>query len=394
MPLPDFPPVRFLGSSFLGEVTLRDLDPETVIPLERPGGDKASFFPLLTYFQGIEKVIRKSEGAALLTALESRLGRPAVLSGVHEIRIYSEKHGSDYHPAKIEVQLRDLILPFVMNVALTERGRWVLDSEFQVLDGLKRKYRLPYLPTAYFMEETPASSGPEGAPPLRMVLADWLEGFYEFHLSVDPADGSQKLVLWDTAEQNRYLPAGAADQIYREVSRILTSYYDLRTFSQIYPWHLAAGDFIAKFEFDRVAVRLVAARRYGPLIGPPDLPPEEALLFFLLNLSIRIRLDRLDGVGDLSWADEGCLQPSFEGFFQALAEKEHSGEITPGFLTGFRNYLKSLSLEELDVWLGALLDSTDPSTPDQAVLKRHLDRHRKQFFLLTNRPVSDYRTLI
>jgi hypothetical protein len=244
------------------------------------------------------------------------------------------------------------------------------------------------------MEETSASWGPDARWPVQMYLADWLEGFYEFHLSRDPADGNRKLVLWDTAAHNHFLPTGAAHQIYREMARILTSYYDPCTFSQIYPWHLASGDFIAKLEAEGVDVRLVAARQYGPLIGPPDLPPEEALLFFLINFSIRIRLDRLDGVGDLSWADEGCLLPAFEGFFTALAEKERTGEIAPGFCTAFGNYLKSLSLEELDVRLEALLDSTDPATPEQALLKRHLARHRKQFFLLTNRPVSDYRTLL
>lgn len=390
----DFPPVRFLGSSFLGEVSLQDLEPETAIPLARPGGEKASFFRLSTYFQGIEQVLRKKEGASLLAALHTRLGRPSTLSDIREIRIFSEKHGSDYHPAKIEVQLRELVVPFVMNVALTDRGRQVLANEFKVLGTLGRSHRPSYLPPVHFLDRTPPGFGPQGTSVLSMYLADWLEGFFEFHLSIDPADGRQKLVLWDTAGHNHYLPSGAADQIYREVSRILTSYYDPITFSQVYPWHLAAGDFIAKFETVRVDVRLVAARQYGPLIGPPDLPPEEALFFFLLNLSVRIRLDRLDGTGDLAWADEGCLLPAFDGFFSTLAEKEQTGQIVQGFWTGFRNYLKSLSLEELDVYLDALIDSTEPGTPEQAVIKRNLEQHRKQFFLLTNRLVSDYRTLI
>ncbi len=149
----------------------------------------------------------------------------------------------------------------------------------------------------------------------------------------------------------------------------MTSYYDLPTFSQIYPWHLAAGDFIVRLAGDRVEVRLVAARQYGSLIGPPDLPPEEALLFFLLNLTLRLRLDRLNGVGDLAWADDGCLQPAFDGFFRALAEKEQMGEIARGFVTGFRNYLKSLSQEELDDLLLALLASTDPCTRNRPLSK-------------------------
>ena len=49
----------------------------------------------------------------------------------------------------------------------------------------------------------------------------------------------------------------------------------------------------------------MAARQYGPLIGPEDLPREEALFFFLLNLTLRIRLDRLDGVGEIAYVQAG-----------------------------------------------------------------------------------------
>jgi hypothetical protein len=381
--LTDFPPVRFLGSSFLGEVPLADLEPQGAIPLGRPGSGKTDRFPLIAYYQEIERVIRKKEGAALLAALQTRLGRPVALPEIRDIRIYSEKHGSDYHPAKIEVRLRDRVWSFVMNVAITERGRQVLTSEFQVLDELKRRHPLSYLPTAYFMEDTPGACGPVSPWPVQMYLADWLEGFYEFHLTSDPADGKQKVVLWDGAGHDHFLHPGTADQIYREIARILTSYYDLPTFSQIHPWHLAAGDFIARIEGDRAEVRLVAARQYGPLIGPPDLPPEEALLFFLLNMTIRIRLDRLNGVGDMAWADARCLKPAFEGFFLALEEKERTGGPPREFAAPFRNYLESRSVEEIEAYSAALLHSFDRRAPDLPLIKRHLEQHLNQFLALT-----------
>ena len=91
---------------------------------------------------------------------------------------------------------------------------------------------------------------------LPMYLAEWLEGFYEFHLSRDPADGKQKLVLWDSAQSDHYLPDWAANKIYKKIAYLLTWYYDLKTFAQIHPWHLAAGDFIARIE-------------RGPDRGPP-----------------------------------------------------------------------------------------------------------------------------
>ena len=136
--LPYSPPIRFFGSSFLGKIPLSEIDP-TIIPLARPGTGKISGFPLATYFQAIKQVIEKGDYGALLGALRTRLGRQITLKKIKEILIYTEKHGSDYHPARVEVCLTDQVIPFVMNVALTDRGRLVLANEFKVLDELNRK---------------------------------------------------------------------------------------------------------------------------------------------------------------------------------------------------------------------------------------------------------------
>ena len=184
--MPNPPPIRFLGSSFLGKIPLSELDPETIIPLARPGAEIISGFPLVIYFQTIQQVIEKEGYENLLAALQTRLGRRVTVEEIKEILIYSEKHGSDYHPARVEVCLAEQVIPFVMNVALTDRGRLVLSNEFRVLGELNREYDLPYLPKAYFMDESESGSGPEGKLSLRMYLAEWLEGFYEFHLSRDP----------------------------------------------------------------------------------------------------------------------------------------------------------------------------------------------------------------
>jgi hypothetical protein len=380
--LPYSPPIRYLGSSFLGKIPLSELDPETIIPLARPGSEMVSGFPLVVYFQAIQQVIEKRGYTNLLAALRTRLGRLVPLEDISEIRIYSEKHGSDYHPARVEVCLADQVIPFVMNVALTDRGRLVLGNEFSVLDELNRKYAQPYLPQAYFWDEAGVPSKQEGTISLPMYLAEWLEGFYEFHLSRDPVDGKQKLILWDTARPDHYLPDWTADKIYREVAYILTSYYDLETFAQIHPWHLAAGDFIARVEGDQVEIRLVAARQYGPLIGPQDLPWEEALLFFLLNLSVRIRVDRLDGVGDVVWAANGCLSPALEGFFLALKEKKVKGEFPKDFPGRFRQFLKSQSKDDLEERLAALIEGYNLAAPDLPIIQKHLDCHLEEVFPL------------
>jgi hypothetical protein len=378
--LPYSPPIRFLGSSFLGELPVSEFDPATTIPLDRPGTAMVSEFPLISYFQMIQQVIEKGGYQNLLTALRTRLSCPVNLQDIREIRIFSEKHGSDYHPAKVEVGLPDQVISFAANVALTERGRFVLSNEFNILCSLNQEYDLCYLPKAYFLEEADPHSGAEVGPPFRVYLAEWLEGFHEFHLSIDPADGRQKIVLWDNHRHDHYLEEAFISSIYRETARILTRYYHLNTFSQIHPWHLAAGDFIARIENDRTEVRLVAARQYGPLIGPEDLPWEEALFFFLLNLTLRIRLDRLDGVGEIAWAGEGCLRWTIEGFFLALEEKVERGEFTEDSPRRFQRFLRSLEMEDLEERLAALVEAYDPAAPDLPIIQAHSDRHLEAFF--------------
>jgi hypothetical protein len=379
--LPYPPPIRFLGSSLLAvELPLLELDPATIVPLERPGTEGPSGFPLVAYFRAIRQVIEKRGFQNLLAALRTRLARLVTLDEIREIRIYSEKHGSDYHPAKIEVCLADQGVLFAMNVALHERGRFILVKEFEVLSKLSLEFDLSYLPKVYFLETAEAGINSEGGPSVLMYLADWLEGFYEFHLSIDPADGKTKMVLWDNPRHDRYLPEVLNIPVYKETARILTGYYDLETFAQIHPWHLAAGDFITRIEKNRVEVRLVAARQYGPLIGPEDLPWEEALLFFLLNLTLRIRLDRLDGVGEIVWADEGCLCSAIEGFSLALQEKTEKNEIPEDYPRRFRKFLRSLSIEELEERLAAIVGAYNPSAPDLPIIEKHLDRHLESVF--------------
>ena len=95
-----------------------------------------------------------------------------------------------------------------MNVALTDRGRLVLSNEFKVLvmNSTGNMASALSSPRPILWKKRNLLPAPEAGPVLPMYLADWLEGFYEFHLSRDPADGKQKLVLWDSPATDHYLP--------------------------------------------------------------------------------------------------------------------------------------------------------------------------------------------
>jgi hypothetical protein len=262
---------------------------------------------------------------------------------------------------------------FVMNVAVTERGTARLCREFETLQHLDRKYDFPFLPRTYLQGEAIV-------PPALMFLADWFEGYHEFHLSLDNRDGSQGLVLWDTVKGPWSLSRLEVSQIYYQAAMILTLYYDVETFEQIFPWHHAAGDFVVKADKESIDVRLVTARQYAPMVKDAEgISVREALLLFLLNLSVRMRVDRLDGVGSVAWADDACVDATLEGFVAGLRTKERQGVIEVGFVDGFLRYARSLAKEDLSSGFHAIVNACDQAAPDIPVIRGCLEGHISRF---------------
>jgi hypothetical protein len=104
------------------------------------------------------------------------------------------------------------------------------------------------------------------------------------------------------------------------------------------------------------------------------------LLFFLLNLSLRTRLDRLDGVGDIVWAQDPCVEATVEGFLEGLSIKERQGSNTAGLVDGFLQYSYLLAKDDLSDMFNALVDACNPAAPDIPVIKNHLEQHIATFY--------------
>lgn len=70
-------------------------------------------------------------------------------------------------------------------------------------------------------------------------------------------------------------------------------------------------------------LRLITVRSYLPLITIGDDPFDQwiPLAHFFLNLSLRMRLDRLEGTGALAWAAADCLQGVVSGFLEGWGKK-------------------------------------------------------------------------
>jgi hypothetical protein len=191
------------------------------------------------------------------------------------------------------------------------------------------------------------------------------------------------MALWDSARGRYSLSELQAREIYRQAATILTMYYDVETFEQIFPWHHAAGDFVVQADKKSIEVRLITARQYAPMLEPSGgVSAHEALLFFLLNLSLRMRLDRFDGVGPVAWADDACVDATVEGFIEGLRVKKRQRWISKHFLDEFVKHIRTFTEKDLEDRLEALVGACDQSAPDIPVIRNHLKRHASNLHVI------------
>jgi len=339
--------------------------------------------PYKTYFNSIREFLVRDELKLLLEAASKKLGREIHLKEVNKIIVRSEKHGFLYHPASIEVILKQgRVNPvrkfsnrvkFGLNVAISEVGKDLLRKEFSVLKRLNKKFELPYLPEPYFFGELNTMS---------FLTGEWFEGYHEFHICKDE-EGKQRLKLWDFDSGYKYLSSEQGFELYKQASKILTLYYDFKDFSQIYPWHHAAGDFVVKIEDEKIDVRLTTVRRYEPLMVLKDKDPVNpflGLFYFFLNITTRMRLDKLDGLGEVAWADDTCLEAAVTGFLEALKLKKELKSYI-GSVEEFFGLLKSFGEEDLKITFNSIIDLYT-GDEDFPVLIENLEEHVRKLYAI------------
>ena len=217
-----------------------------------------------------------------------------------------------------------------------------------------------------------------------MFLGHWFEDYSEFHVSRDPSDKKNKILVWDDRRSRFYLSPEQAADLYRQAARILTYYYNVESFEQIFPWHHGAGDFVVKIDNGDLDLKLITVRGHPPLLenlsdpnnGEKDVELMlQALLIFFLNLSVRMRLDRYDGVGDVVWADELVVQSTLDGFFDSLALKPLVAAMPDSIDKCFRYYLSVCTEEDLYELSKAGVKTFNRRAPEVRVVNQHLKEH-------------------
>jgi hypothetical protein len=217
-----------------------------------------------------------------------------------------------------------------------------------------------------------------------MFLGQWFDGYHEFHISIDPVDKEPKIRVWDDVRGRFFLSAGQTKTLYAQASKILTAYYNLESFEQIFSWHHAAGDFVVKTENEELELKLVTVRQYAAIFenqkntqtAPCD--PQrilQALLIFFLNLSIHMRLDRLDGIGDMVWSDSVAVEATLIGFLEALSMQPDVASLPDSPLACFIAYLASCTAGDLIDLTEAIVNRFNPQMPGLALVKKNFGEH-------------------
>jgi len=296
--------------------------------------------------------------------------------------IRSEKHGALYHIASTEFFFEEGSRKFAVSAALSERGKACLSREETLLRKLGEDFRLAYLPTPFLKREVSAG----GKASLSMMATGWFEDYHEWHLD---SDRSRRIYIWDQKRGTRLASDEEASCIYEEASKILTLYYDPESFRQIRPWHHAAGDFVVSTEGKKTEVRLTTVRGYEPLElmrGAGPLNPVIGLVYFFLDLTIKMRIDKTEGTKEVIWADSFCLRPVVEGFFEALRIVAGQARHPLGDPEYLLRLFQTFSLDEVNSLFRPLLkhyESEDPG--DYPVIEANLGVHAESLWRIIRR---------
>ena len=310
-----------------------------------------SIFTIGDYFLAACKFLSKNNFSILLTGINSVLKKNAGIKNtgidkIISIKIFLEKHGAFYHPLKIQVTSQaNHEWSFVLNGAVSKQGLALIEKEYNLLCDILKKRKCQshskhYLPEIYGFGYAKVKQTRVG-----FFLGEWFEDYKEFHISED--NDIRQITIWESDGSNKYIAMEDGLEIYQEISKILTCYYNLETFEQIAAWHHAAGDFIVNLKNGKTKVKLITVRKYSPLtqLGAGEKNQKTfilpALLFFLLDMTFKMRIDRLNGTGRMVMADNLVINAVIKGFLFSLNEKSQMyeyGNIKKNFIDFFCSF--------------------------------------------------------
>jgi len=331
---------------------------EAPLPLSaRPGEDATAPVTFGQYFEAVIRMLSGPGEVLLRRAVGAALSCPGPYKGlITEVEIRSERHGAFYHPARIRAVTGDGPALLAGNVAVSPSGLALVESEGKLLTALSGQAPSG-LPALYGTARAPLDQGRE----TRMLLVEWFEDFSEFHL-----DGGGGISVWDDDRGHFTLGPDRAAGVYEAAGRILALYYDPDTALGVTGWNQAAGDFVARVDGNGTQVRLVTARALGSLTEPGDVLSDA--FWFVLNTSLRLRLDRVLGTGPWGLAGDWSVAPILRGLLAGLSARAARTGRHPDLSRNLLELLSGLGEERLEAACRVLAGSCDPCRSETSLL--------------------------
>jgi len=384
---------RLIATTPMGDIPVREERGARHLPVGPGESDFEADLRYEPYLKAVRYLLLQKGCKKILEALASRLGRIVQLEEIEWIEIRTEKHGACYHVARADLKAAANIVSFAVNVAVSDATRSLLERDFRLLRRLGQRYQGQCLPQVYFKGAGLYKERDKRSSWLHMFVAEWFRGYHEFHLHYDQSESSLRVLLWDLDRGSRFLSRKQCVELYRQMARILTLYYDWNTFRQIYPWHHAAGDFVLEANKGKVDVRLITIRNYGAVVDFSSRKKAAKLLgliIFFLHLTIQMRIDRLDGVGDVVWAEDYCFEGVVVGFLEGLAlgdEKFRRGIPSGGEIL---DLLRSFAKKDWLQMLKQYLDTYELSQEELHLIKGHADAHLDRMQQVVGESISTH----
>ncbi len=374
--------IQYMLSSPEGDIKLGS--EQLSLPLKLTPSKIHPFMTLGDYFEAIKGALFKNDSMLINNLLKTHPESCDKPENILKILVKTEKHGALSHIASLEIFTENDNFKFAVSTELPTNNKSWLTHEFSLLKTLRKGLQQPYLPQLFTLEEVFCHSG-TNQQKLIMLFSEWFEDYHEWHLAINPEDMTG-IYLWDQIRGHYFVSLEEEFKIIRQISEILTLYYNPFTYHQICNWHHAAGDFVVSCRNGGdVDVKLTTIRSYEsimPLISEDEPDPIIAGIYFFLNLTIKIRLDKIDGVGDLIWADSFVMEAAIKGFFDALNILEQAGQPFAKNAKEFLLLLESFDKNELFQLLESLLplyqQEEDPNDFD--MIQNNLWSHGTELF--------------
>lgn len=298
------------------------------------------------------------------------------------------KHGACYHVCRVSMPMFYGAGELAVNVATNPAGIAIIEQDFRLMAMHSVRCADPVVPKVFRYEDDRQEDGKTWA----LFAAEWLTGFHEFHRSFDANHNRFGVQIWDTDTEYRFLSSRQERSLYRRIAKALTLLYDIQTGAEAHPWHHAAGDFVVRHDRRGLQVRLITIRGYTPLFNPVESDGPEAmlhrLLLFLCNLSIRNRLDRIDGVGDLCWAEEMVVAATVDGFFDALSVHAQTEPLPDGIANAFLKFTRAIDPVMIYDICDQIVDSYPPNAPEIEIIRQNLVDHAGALYCAMNDSAS------